>query len=558
MLASLAATPLWAQLGHAQSGGTIVADLYGNRLLFDDAGRPLVPLGLMQGQRRVVLRAPGGLVVTVEGGRAELNGDTPLVVDRISGVAAKTKSLLVLETLEGKDRSQRRAAIDRWKARGFAARSVDAGGVYGVKGTVVDNRAVLVVVNDAPIPAGGGVRAVPIEWLEAMPSVSLRVSLPTSTFSSPWVRVRARDGGPVVVERVEHSIGYAEHGFEDRRYRDEIVLVPDAKGLCAVVNLVDEDVMVAGVLPSEMFATAPMQALKAQAVTARGELFAKIGRRHFTDPFLVCSEQHCQVYRGQSAEHPRTSEAARLTTGELAFHSGHVVDSVYSACCGGHSDAAEIIWDKPPRPELVGRPDAPSSTQKTAWLSPEVGAGFFVGVDGAVGASPIVAGGQGSDDAVARFLEVGREAAWCGRSTFNQKGIAWRWERSFTVDELTTLCASLGVGRVTALKVLERGPGGRVRVLRVEGSAGHALVHRELPVRRLLKNLKSGLFVVEHERSTDNAGTDTLVAVHIKGAGFGHGAGMCQQGAIGMAEAGASYTDILAHAYNGAVVRRVF
>ncbi len=533
-----------------------MGELYGNRLLFDDSGRPVVPLGLMQGQKRVVLRAAGGLVVTVEGGRAELGADTPLVIDRVAGVAAKTRALLVVETLEGKARSERRAAIERWKQRGLAARAVDTGGVYGVKGTVVDNRAVLVVV-DNPIAAGhDDVRAVPLEWLEATPSITLRVSLPTSTFQSPWVRVRARDGGAVTVERVEHSVGYAEHGFETRSYRDEIAVVPDAKGLMAVVNLVDEDVMVAGVLPSEMFATAPMEALKAQAVTARGELFAKIGRRHFADPFLVCSEQHCQVYRGQGAEHPRTSEAARLTSGELAFHSGHVVDSVYSACCGGHSDAAEVIWDKPPRPELVGRPDAPSSSPLPAWLAPDAVAGFFSTrvVGDRVVAAPAIAAGQGNDEAVRAFLDRPREAAWCGRSTFNQKGNAWRWERSFAVDELNAVCASLGVGAVTAVKVTERGAGGRVRVLRIEGSGGHALVQRELPVRRLFKNLKSGLFVVDHEHDAGGA----LVAVHFKGAGFGHGAGMCQQGAIGMAEAGASYADILAHAYNGAVVRRVF
>jgi SpoIID/LytB domain protein len=79
-------------------------------------------------------------------------------------------------------------------------------------------------------------------------------------------------------------------------------------------------------------------------------------------------------------------------------------------------------------------------------------------------------------------------------------------------------------------------------------------VLRELPVRKRLKNLRSGLFVVDEER--DEQGR--LVAVVLRGAGFGHGAGMCQQGAIGMAEAGAGYADILRHYYAGAEVKKVF
>jgi len=535
----------------------LVDELFGNRLMFGDTGQPLVPLGMMQGQKRVVLRAAGGLVVTVEGLTVEVPKDTPVVVDRVAGTAGVVRELQVLETLEGPARSRRRAAIDAWKKRGLTVAAHDVGGVYGVKGTVVDNRAVL-IAHDGPLPPGfEDARPVPFDWLDTVPRATFRASTPVSSPTGPWVRVRARDGGAVVVEGVEHSVGYAEHGFEDRSLRDEVLIVPDRLGMLAVVNLVDEDAMVAGVLPSEMFATAPMEALKAQAVTARGELFAKIGRRHFADPFLVCSEQHCQVYRGKSAENPRTNDAAHSTSGELAFVGGHVVDSVYSACCGGHTEPAEVVWDKPPREELVGRPDAPTSPQGLpAWLANDVAAGFFgAQVQGSrVVATPLVALRQDSDVAVRAFLDKPRDAAWCGRSTFNQKGTAWRWERRFTVDELTRAFADLNVGVVGAIVVDGRGPGGRLRALRVDGDKGTARVLRELPVRRRLGNLKSGLFVVDDERSADGA----LVAVVLRGAGFGHGSGMCQQGAIGMAEAGATYRDILAHYYNGAVVRRVF
>ncbi len=537
---------------------SVLDDLYGNRLLFQEDGRPLVPVGMMQGQRRVVLRAPGGLIVDVGDKRLEIPSDTPIVIDRKSGAPALTREILVVETLEGDERSTRRARIEHWMKRGVDAKAYDVGGVYGVKGTVVDNRAVLIAA--ATVPAELlDVRPVPLEWLDAPPTAVIQVNAPTAIEEGGLVRIRARDGASVIVEQVEHGVGYADHGFEDRLLRGEILIVPDKHGLLAVVNVVDENDMVAGVLPSEMFASAPLEALKAQAVTARGELFAKIGRRHFADPFLVCSEQHCQVYRGQSAENPRTNEAARLTAGELAFLDGHVVDSVYSACCGGHTEPADVVWDRPKKKELMGRPDAPDPTSSTplpTWLHPELAEGFFSlkVVHERVESGPVIVSDLSTEVEVRSFLDKGRESAWCGRSSLNQKGSAWRWERRFEKAELDQAFADLGVGDVVRIVVQERGPGGRLRALRVDGTTGSARVLRELPVRKRLNNLRSGLFVIDEER--DELGR--LVAVTLKGAGFGHGSGMCQQGAIGMAEAGATYKDILGHYYNGAVVKRVF
>ena len=107
---------------------------------------------------------------------------------------------------------------------------------------------------------------------------------------------------------------------------------------------------------------------------------------------------------------------------------------------------------------------------------------------------------------------------------------------------------------MTRVFVEDRGPGGRLRALVVEGSKKTARVLRELPVRKKLGNLRSGLFVIDEERDAKGA----LVAVTLKGAGFGHGSGMCQQGAIGMAEAGHDYRAILQHYYAGSEVKRVF
>ena len=154
---------------------------------------------------------------------------------------------------------------------------------------------------------------------------------------------------------------------------------------------------------------------------------------------------------------------------------------------------------------------------------------------------------------VKRFLDQDRALTFCGRSSFNQKGDHYRWTKRFTLEDLNARFSDLGVGTIKRLRVEGRGPGGRLRTLVVEGTGGSARVDRELPVRRRL-GLKSGLFVIEEIRDS----TGALKEMEFRGAGFGHGAGMCQQGAIGMAEAGYSYREILRHYYGGAEVRRVF
>jgi len=101
---------------------------------------------------------------------------------------------------------------------------------------------------------------------------------------------------------------------------------------------------------------------------------------------------------------------------------------------------------------------------------------------------------------------------------------------------------------VTGIEVVARGVSGRARLLRVAGDHGRAEVSGELRIRRLLGNLPSSMFVVE--RAGDGA--------VLRGGGWGHGAGMCQWGAVGRAEAGQGYREILRAYYSGAEVARIY
>jgi SpoIID/LytB domain protein len=138
-------------------------------------------------------------------------------------------------------------------------------------------------------------------------------------------------------------------------------------------------------------------------------------------------------------------------------------------------------------------------------------------------------------------------ATWCGASTRGHK--VFRWQRTFPEEELDLLVnAQHAVGHVTAIEVVDRGVSGRVRNVRFVGARGRVVVSGELRVRQLLGNLRSGMFVV------DRTGAEWTFT----GGGWGHGVGMCQQGAIGMGEAGRSAGQILHHYFKRSAVQRVY
>jgi SpoIID/LytB domain protein len=92
-----------------------------------------------------------------------------------------------------------------------------------------------------------------------------------------------------------------------------------------------------------------------------------------------------------------------------------------------------------------------------------------------------------------------------------------------------------------------------VRELKVIGERGERTVRGDLRIRQLLGGLRSTLFALDQVRSGGRP-----VEYRFSGGGFGHGVGLCQLGAIGMAEAGHTYQSILSHYYRGARVVRLF
>lgn len=510
--------------------------LYSTRFTFSDEGLPLVTVEIMSGRSVVHLRAKSGLTVRPDGagGSAiESEGGDGWTIGVEGERPAVIQDWTVVETAAADDAAGTAAGLARWKARGFEPRAFEIGTVFGTAGEVIDTREVRIAVD--PVAAGkGSARAAEIatrygvatsvhQELVRRPSGTIVARAGATTIRNPqvlWFQPR-RAGETITVADVPTGTGGSQldTGTEDRRYWGSVYVTLDHDGKLVTANAVAEDKLLAGLVPAEMYPDAPAAALEAQAIAARTELLQKIGRRNLTDPFLLCSTQQCQVYAGAGKEDARTTRAVEATRGMVLLRNGGgLIDVRYSASCGGHGEDNDAIWGGDPDPSLRGRSDGASG-----------------------GMSRI------TDDNLDRFLEGGGDA-WCSKTKLGKS--KFRWTEKLTEAELT---ARIGaeypeVGRVRELASKRRGVSGRIGVLAIRGDRGSVEVSGDLHIRRLLGGLKSTLFEIEHRDG----------GYVFRGAGFGHGVGMCQMGAIGMATAGKPASQILAHYYRGSHLHRLY
>jgi len=520
-----------------------VAFLYAHRINFAAGGSPLVTVRLMEGQKEISLSGPNGLRLTLHGGAAKQVRVPPGAVVTFTPRASAPARLRHYSQV-GDFAFTDHSGLDRekalWLERGYAVKIQPIGTIYGIAGRVLDNRRWLLLLGPgqeraaveaqiAGVAKKFGVSAtVATEELErAHGTLEVKDASGTALAGSTDVVIaEGEDGGPIDVRQVEYGVGYASHGFADRSFSGKIFVAIDPSAGLAAINALPLEDLLRGLVPSEMYASTPPEALKAQAITARGEVLAKIGVRHLTDPYLLCSEQHCQVYSGLGGRRPSTDAAVAATKGEALFSpEGRLVNSVYSSVCGGHTEDNQTAWSDPPDPSLRGVTD------------------LAEGADA----------GSLQDPADLRRWVTSDPAAYCRDVGFGSPS-RFRWTRRFSADEIDRIAAPLGVGRVRKLLPLDRGVSGRATRLQIVGDQGRAEVHGELVIRRLLKNLNSSAFVVDTELGPDGAPKEFVLV----GAGWGHGVGMCQTGAIGRAQHGQSYRQILEHYFNGAQVAKIY
>lgn len=499
--------------------------VWGHRLQFAPGGVPLVTIRLAERRAEVRfqpladtrLLPRGGAPVTVRAG-------TWLRLRAFDAQPAALTHHVLLAELDHADRGGIDAARRLWTSRGLDVAERVIGGVYGVAGKVVDNRRTLLLAEGAQsaadasaladrIQAEHGSRPALYTHLVAPPSGRVEVTTDAGEALATGDALVSIEGGGFLLD-LDGS------GGQPRRYRGRLVVTLDSAGQLAAVDALPLEELLRGLVPSEIPASSPREALQAQAVTARSNVLAQIGTRHLSDPYVLCSEVHCQAYHGEGAERPSTDAAVHATAGEAIFdRDGLLVDGVYSAVCGGHGEDNDAVWKNLPSASLRGRLDMPGAAA-ARWR-----------------------GGLASEKRLDAFLRKGPRA-WCAAGPQKR----YRWTRTFSRADVDAIGDELGTGRVERIRVLTRGVSGRATALEVAGDRGRIVIEGELRIRRAFRNLDSAMFLVA--RSGDGW--------VFRGGGWGHGVGMCQWGAVGRARGGQDYREILRAYFGEAEVARIY
>jgi stage II sporulation protein D len=281
-----------------------------------------------------------------------------------------------------------------------------------------------------------------------------------------------------------------------------------------------------GVVPAEMRPAWPMEALKAQAVAARTYAAAYYATRG-----AICTTTTCQMW-DPSRRSARTDAAVEATARQVLVHADALAWAYYSSTCGGQTESA------------TGRAGRYCVSVR-CWVE----------LDGS-GRDPLP---LRDEVAAVRFWGEPRpEPSFCSPSPHFRHVVAVDRDAAEAVVDLylPTVAAAPRyepgqLGRLTDLAVVDRGASGRATRLRVAGRESAWEIAGESALRALLRASADGAAA----RSTAVAigvqwDADGVSRLTVRGGGYGHGIGLCQHGAKGMAELGYDYRAILAHYYS--------
>ena len=322
-------------------------------------------------------------------------------------------------------------------------------------------------------------------------------------------------------------------------YHGVFEIIPAKDGLFNIVNLIELEEYLKGVVPNEMPVHFGLEALKAQSVAARNYVLSP--RVKSSPNYDVVDSVASQVYFGANTEKPLSNQAVKETEGVVALYNWDLILAQYSSTAGGYTEDFANAFSDPTTKEF------PSKEKPYLKARPDI-----------LTQSPL-----NTEEAAAEYYKS-KTTAYDMRSPY------FRWTREWTADELQkTLQDNLAaqsatgfvspafnkdetLGKVTDIRVVRRGNSGKIIEMEIVTDSQTYKIYKELVIRRLLKNagkaLPSANVVFELQKDEN----ENLVSVKAYGGGFGHGVGMSQYGAGFMdKELHLSYDKILQHYYTG-------
>ena len=275
--------------------------------------------------------------------------------------------------------------------------------------------------------------------------------------------------------------------IDERPFRGEVTFIRTPDSHITVINDINVEDYIKGVIYHEVSHLWPMEALKAQAVAAR--TYALYSINPAGKPYDVTNDIYSQVYGGRDSERYRTDLAVDATRGQVLTYNNQIIPAYFHATCAGMTEDAQELWHLPDIPPLRGVP--------------------------------------------------------CSFCTISPH---FHWKRDFRLRDIQYALNLHGykVGTIADISIVDRDRSERIEDLKITQKKGQILIIKGKDFRDLM-----GPNVI------DSNNYDIFMKgyyVDLIGKGCGHGVGMCQWGALGMARQQFTYRQILAYYYPQSVL----
>lgn len=372
---------------------------------------------------------------------------------------------------------------------------------------------------------------------------NIRITLQNGMFNiyTPQSNLPEKVSGPIQITSNYGLLGVSglKRAGKQALYHGAFELVKNSSNTFNLVNMVEVEEYLKGVVPNEMPVAFGLEALKAQSVAARNYVLSP--RTKSSPNYDVVDSVASQVYFGANTEKPLGNQAVSETEGVVALYGWDLILAQYSSTAGGYTESYSNAFSDPVSKEF------PSKDKPYLQAKADI-----------IGQEPL-----NTEEAASDFYKSKPDA-------YDMRSPYFRWEREWTAEELRkalqiTLPAQSATGFVKPafqrgetlgslkeIKVLRRGASGKIIEMEIVTNSKTYKVCKELVIRRLItkdgKALPSANVVFEN--NFDENGN--LVSIKAFGGGFGHGVGMSQFGAGFMgSELHKTYDKILQHYYTG-------
>ena len=378
------------------------------------------------------------------------------------------------------------------------------------------------------------------------------------------------DAASFTLKAVTIGVSFHWKRQEDQTFKGALHIIVENDKLTPVNVLSVEDYLLS-VISSEMSANASLELLKAHAVISRSWLLAQIhteetvhrAERRPDEPgemmdtpdeqvkwwdrddhvnFDVCADDHCQRYQGITrATTDKVAKAISATWGQVLMQGGALCDARFSKSCGGVMEEFENCWEPHHHDYLQARRDGKDEADFPDLTREDNAAEWIL-------SSPSAFCNTRDPEILSQVL-----------NDYDQETKDfYRWKVEYTQDELAALIkerTGIDYGRIRDLQPVARGTSGRLYRLRIVGEKRERIIGKELTIRYALSPscLYSSAFVVEKHDKDEEGYPSKFV---LRGAGWGHGAGLCQIGAAVMGAKGYDYKQILLHYFVGASIEK--